>query len=166
MAQDALRAATPTPDTARRNRFRMTASLDPLSGWGRLRDGELLPPTSLTSVTTTLPGPGGPVRLRPGWPVRLRPLAAAELRLHDLGRTQREVSANLRELLGSIDGSGVASPAAPGAGSCTRRSRAGRTPLGRVVSCGGHCRSHALPGQHVGTRACCVRDSATGCGRR
>jgi hypothetical protein len=44
----------------------------------------------------SLPGRGGSVRLRP--------VTDADLRRFDLGREQREVSANLRELLGTIDG--------------------------------------------------------------
>jgi len=96
MARDTLATTATTPDTARRTRYRLTANVDPLSGWGRLRDGELLPPTSLTTVMKTLPGRGGTVRLRP--------VTAADLRRFDLGRTQREVSTSLRELLGTIDG--------------------------------------------------------------
>jgi hypothetical protein len=34
------------PDTARRARSRLTVRLDPLSGWARLPDGELLPPSA------------------------------------------------------------------------------------------------------------------------
>ena len=45
MAKDALASSTPMPDAARRDRFRMTVSVDPLSGWGRMRNGELLPPS-------------------------------------------------------------------------------------------------------------------------
>lgn len=96
VAQATLAQHTPTADFARRTRFRLRAEVDPLSGWGRLRDGELLPPTSLKAVMKALPGRGGGVRLRP--------LMPADLCRFDLGRTQREVSANLRELLGTIDG--------------------------------------------------------------
>jgi hypothetical protein len=96
MAQDVLCKETPTADTARRNRFRMTANVDPLSGWGRLRDGELLPPTSLQTIMKTLPGRDGTVRLRP--------VTAADLQRFDLGRSQRDVSTSLRELVGTIDG--------------------------------------------------------------
>ncbi len=39
--------ATTRPETARRHRSRLTAHIDPLSGWGRLADGELLPPGSM-----------------------------------------------------------------------------------------------------------------------
>jgi hypothetical protein len=84
------------PTAARRSRIALTAQIDPLSGWGRLRDGELLPPCSLKHVLKTLPGRGGTVRLRP--------LTEADLRRHDLGRSRREVSAGLRELLGGLDG--------------------------------------------------------------
>lgn len=84
------------PAKARRNRARLIAQIDPLSGWGRLRNGELLPPTSLTMVLKTLPGRDGVLRLRP-----LRP---GELRDRDLGRTSREPSVGLRELLGTVDG--------------------------------------------------------------
>ncbi|MDQ6875694.1 MAG: DUF222 domain-containing protein [Actinomycetota bacterium] len=36
------------PELARRNRARLVAHVDPLTGWGRLPDGELLPPAVLT----------------------------------------------------------------------------------------------------------------------
>ena len=99
--------ATEHPATARRNRSALVAQLDPLSGWGRLRDGELLPPSSLTAVLRTLPGRGGGLRLRP--------LTAADVRLHDLGRRQRLPSLALRELLGTLDGERCRFPG------CTRR---------------------------------------------
>jgi hypothetical protein len=92
LAQQAGRS----PSAARRTRAALVAQVDPLSGWGRLRDGELLPPTSLAAVRKTLPGRGGTVRLRP--------LTAADLRLHDLGRTSRLPSLALREHLARIDG--------------------------------------------------------------
>jgi hypothetical protein len=97
MARAALdRERTEHPDVARRNRGRLAAQVDPLSGWGRLRDGEVLPPTSLRQVLRLLPGRGGPGRLRP--------LTAADLCRHDLGRTTRTPSLALRELLGTLDG--------------------------------------------------------------
>jgi hypothetical protein len=97
MAQDALAAEQAAhPGVARRRRPQLTAQVDPLSGWGRQRDGELLPPTSLRAVMKTLPGRGGVLRLRP--------VTAADLRRHDLGRTAREANAALRELLGTLDG--------------------------------------------------------------
>ncbi len=83
-------------DAARRHRTALTAQVDPLSGWGRLSDGELLPPNSLRAVLKTLPGRGGIVRLRP--------LTDADLTRFDLGRTTRQVSLPLRELLGTLDG--------------------------------------------------------------
>ena len=100
-------ASTESPAAARRSRSRLTAQVDPLTGWGRLRDGELLPPSSLSAVLRTLPVRGGKVRLR-----RLTP---ADLRRHDLGRSQRLPSAALRELLGAIDGECCRFPG------CTRR---------------------------------------------
>jgi hypothetical protein len=84
------------PDIARRRRPRLTGQIDPLSGWGRQADGELLPPASLRSVLTTLPGRGGLLRLRP--------VTAADLRRLDLGRSQRVVGDGLRTLLGILDG--------------------------------------------------------------
>ena len=98
-----------SPAVRRRARPALTAQVDPLTGWGRLRDGELLPPTSLATVMRTLPGRGGTVRLRP--------LTDADLRRHDLGRRQRLPSAALRELLGTIDGESCRFPG------CTRRRR-------------------------------------------
>lgn len=67
-----------------------------MSGWGRQADGELLPPTSLRAVMTTLPGRSGMLRLRP--------VTVNDLRRHDLGRAQREVTQALRELVGALDG--------------------------------------------------------------
>jgi len=97
MARVALEAsAAASPAAARRNRSSLVAQIDPVSGWGRLRDGELLPPTSLRAVLTTLPGRGGTLRL-----TRLTP---QDLRVHDLGRHQRQPSLALRELLGTLDG--------------------------------------------------------------
>jgi hypothetical protein len=97
LAQDALAAEQQThPAMARRRRPQLTAQIDPISGWGRLADGELLPPSSLRAVMRTLPGRAGMVRLRP--------VTSADLHRHDLGRTAREANAALRELLGALDG--------------------------------------------------------------
>lgn len=97
LAQDALAAEhAEHPAVARRRRPQLTAQVDPLSGWARQANGELLPPCSLRAVMQTLPGRGGVLRLRP--------LTAADLRRHDLGRTHREANAALRELLGTLDG--------------------------------------------------------------
>lgn len=97
------------PEIARRNRSQLVAQVDPLSGWARLHDGELLPPTSLTAVMQTMPGRVGILCLRP--------LAAADLTAHNLGRTTRDVSLPLRELLGSLDGARCRFPA------CTRHKK-------------------------------------------
>lgn len=89
-------------DRARRTRSRLVAQVDPVSGWARLADGELLPPTSLTAVSSLtqvmrgLPGRGGSPRLRP--------LTPADLRARDLGRSSRLPSQGLRDLLESVDG--------------------------------------------------------------
>jgi hypothetical protein len=108
MARRALEAQqAERPDVARRNRSALTAQVDPLSGWGRLKDGELLPPTSLTAALKSLPGRGGQLRVRP--------LTSADLTRLDLGRTVRDVSLPLRELLGTLDGERCRFPA------CTRR---------------------------------------------
>ena len=131
LAQDALDTEHSTrPDLRRRRRWQLTAQLDPLSGWARQADGELLPPSSLTAVLKTLPGRGGVLRLR-----RLTP---ADLRRHDLGRDHRAVSDDLRELLSAVDGERCRMPG------CTRRrdlhahhvqfwSRGGRTDLANLV---------------------------------
>jgi hypothetical protein len=110
LAQDALAAEQAAhPDAARRRRPQLNAHIDPLSGWGRLTDGELLPPSSLRAVMKTLPGRAGAVHLRP--------VTAADLRRHDLGRTQREADTALRELLGTVDGECCRFPG------CTRRKK-------------------------------------------
>ncbi|MEX2292081.1 MAG: DUF222 domain-containing protein [Mycobacteriales bacterium] len=110
LAQDALAAEQQAhPAITRRRRPQLTAQIDPISGWGRLADGELLPPSSLRAVMRTLPGRGRVLRLRP--------VTAADLRRHDLGRTSREANAALRELLGTLDGERCRFPG------CTRRKK-------------------------------------------
>ena len=97
LAQAALQDEHATrPAVARRRRWQLTAQLDPVSGWARQADGELLPPSSLTAVLKALPGRGGVLRLRR--------LTSADLRRFDLGRDRRAVSEDLRELLGAVDG--------------------------------------------------------------
>jgi hypothetical protein len=108
LAQDALAAEHAAhPDIARRRRLQLTAHIDPLSGWARQVDGELLPPSSLRAVMKTLPGRDGVLRLRP--------VTGADLHRHDLGRTHREANLALRELLGTLDGERCRFPG------CTRR---------------------------------------------
>lgn len=81
------------PESARRSRSRLSVHIDPLSGWARLRDGELLPPGSLDAIAKDLPARH-----------QLRDLRAADLAAHDQGRTARHPSLALRELLGTLDG--------------------------------------------------------------
>jgi len=110
LAEDALQAErTAQPGAARRRRWQTTTQIDPLSGWARQVDGELLPPSSLTAVMRTLPGRGGVLRLRP--------LTPADLHRFDLGRGHRLVSDDLRELLGAVDGERCRFPG------CTRHRR-------------------------------------------
>lgn len=93
LAREGLeRRASEQPSAARRSRSALVAQADPLSGWARLRDGELLPPASL------------PPALRLLTRQDVRPLAREELRRHDLGRTRRLPTLALRELLGTLDG--------------------------------------------------------------
>jgi hypothetical protein len=131
LAQDALAAEQAAhPAIARRRRPQLTAHIDPLSGWARQADGELLPPSSLRAVMKTLPGRDGVLRLRP--------ITPADLHRHDLGRTHRDANTALRELLGSIDGERCRFPG------CTRHkklhahhvvfwSAGGETNLGNLV---------------------------------
>jgi hypothetical protein len=95
------------PAKARRDRSRLTVQIDPLSGWARLPDGELLPPGTLTA---TLPSATLPSQT-------LRPLRPTDLTVHDAGRTLREASQPLRDLLGIVDGQRCRFP------SCTRKRR-------------------------------------------
>lgn len=117
------------PALGRRERARLVVQADPLSGWGRLRDGELLPPATVTPLL-----PRGWSRVpEPGMAPYLQ-----ERRRHDAGRTRREPSLALRELLGSVDGERCRFPG------CTRHrvlhahhvrhwSRGGRTDLDNLV---------------------------------
>ena len=100
------RLAGTAPSAARRARAGLVAQVDPLTGWARLRDGELLPPSSVDAALPRGPGTG-----------RLRRLTDADLRRHDLGRRRRLPSAALRELLGVLDGECCRFPG------CTRRRR-------------------------------------------
>lgn len=96
------------PDAARRRKSELVAHVDPLSGWARLHDGELLPPTSLKHALRTLPGRGT---------LRLRRLTPSDLTRHDLGRSQREANQPLRDFLGTLDGERCRFPG------CTRRQK-------------------------------------------
>lgn len=110
MARRAVdRQADQQPAVTRRARARLVPQIDPLSGWARLPDAELIPPVSLRAVLATLPG-----RQRLS---RVRPLRPADLTRHDLGRSARYPSLALRELLGCLDGERCRFPG------CTRRRR-------------------------------------------
>lgn len=137
------------PEQGRRARVRLTAHVDPLSGWGRLRDGELLPPVVLRGVPgcpspridPAAPGAEGtsPFRAAPEAVSvsRFDPRDAAHCRF-DVGRSARVPSATLRELLGTLDGERCRFPG------CSRRrrlhahhvrfwSRGGRTDLSNLA---------------------------------
>jgi hypothetical protein len=112
--------ATARPDLARRHRRLLTVQVDPLSGWARLPDGELLPPDA--------------GRRR----VPLRAVAPRGLTRHDRGRSGRRPGPALRELLADVDGERCRMPG------CTHRrdlhahhvrwwSRGGRTDLANLV---------------------------------
>lgn len=102
MARTVLGAqAQAHPDAARRARIGLKVQVDPLSGWARLRDGEVLPPCSLHAVLRSLPGRQGHESPVLG---RLRPLGPADLRRHDQGRDSRVPSASLREMVATLDG--------------------------------------------------------------
>ena len=77
--------------THRAARRRLTALVDPASGWTRLHDGELLPPGSIP--------PPVELALR-----RLRRLDPLDLTRHDLGRSARHADDNLRAQIGMLDG--------------------------------------------------------------
>jgi hypothetical protein len=81
-------------------RHRLKACIDPLSGWARLADGELLPPGRLTATQI-------PPALRAQGPSReelFALLSPDALAVHDVGRDQREAPPALRALLGQVDG--------------------------------------------------------------
>jgi len=88
--------------TRRRARIGLTAQIDPLSGWARLSDGELLPPAVAESLCATL-----------GLPVRLRALQPTDLTRYDRRRTRRDVDQHLRDLLGVLDGQRCRFPGCP-----------------------------------------------------
>ena len=128
MARTSLASVPAT--AARRNRSALAVQIDPLSGWGRLRDDELLPPTSLCAVSNALPTAAKDPRLRA--------LTARDLRRHDLGREQRLPTLALRELISTLDGERCRMPG------CTRRrklhahhvvywSHGGRTDLDNMI---------------------------------
>jgi hypothetical protein len=98
------RRAAEHPARERRDRSKLTAQVDPLSGWARLPDGEVLPPPVAASAGITVPDQ-----------TRLRPLTSADLARHEAGRRHREPNQALRDLLGTVDGERCRFP------SCTRR---------------------------------------------
>ncbi len=120
------------PATARRSRSRLVAQVDPISGWARLHDGELLPPAVVAAVLRgrEIPSPCQG--------------SAGDLTREDLNRNARQPSLALRELLGVVDGERCRFPG------CTRHrrlhahhvvywSQSGRTDLANLVLlCGRH----------------------------
>lgn len=114
MASTALDTPGPLPLAVKE---RLRVCVDPLSGWGRLRDGALLPP--------------GRVPI----PSRLTPVNVTAF---DKGRALREVPVVLRRMLGQVDGERCRMP------SCTRISnlhahhveywsQGGRTDLANLI---------------------------------
>ncbi len=81
------------PDRARRDRMKLTAAVDPVSGWVRLPDGELLGPELAEAAGLTLPAASV-----------LRRLSTKDLTARDLGRSRREADQPLRDLLTAVDG--------------------------------------------------------------
>ena len=81
MTAHVLDAPGPLPLAAKE---RLRVCVDPLSGWARLRDGQLLPPGRVVAPAQ----PVGPVQLT----------------MFDKGREMREVPLALRRLLGQVDG--------------------------------------------------------------
>ena len=75
LAQDWL--ADQTSAVRRRAKPRLTALIDPVSGWARLHDGELLPPQLAEQLSFTT---------------------------FDVGRRRRDVDLALRQFLGEVDG--------------------------------------------------------------
>ena len=96
------RRASKHPTRARRDRAALTVQIDPLSGWARLPDGELIPPSAQSPLLTL---PGGQT---------LRRYTPADLTIHDAGRRLREPDQALRDLLAAVDGHQCRYP------SCTR----------------------------------------------
>ncbi len=94
------------PARARRDRSRLAVQVDPLSGWMRLPDGELLPPASANAAALRLAGG-----------VTISPLRRSDLQRFDAGRSRRDPHLALRELLGIIDGERCRFP------TCTRTSK-------------------------------------------
>lgn len=81
------------PARARRDRSRLVVQVDPLSGWVRLPDGELLPPASANAAGLALSGG-----------ITISPLRRSDLQRFDAGRSRHDPGLALRELLGVVDG--------------------------------------------------------------
>ena len=109
------RVAEDQPGRARRGRARLRVHIDPLSGWSRLHDGELLPPgTSLTYSQAAI-GSGLRVLTPADSPARTSVAPGTIRAPHSGGWSGRSMV------------SGAGSPAAPGDAGCTRTtSRLGR----------------------------------------
>ncbi len=120
------RRASKHPTRTRRDRAALTVQIDPLLGWVRLPDGELIPP-AVQSPLLTLPGG-----------VTLRRFTSSDLTRRDAGRRLREPDQALRDLLAAVDGHQCRYP------SCTRTrklhahhvifwARGGRTDLANLA---------------------------------
>ncbi len=81
------------PKRVRHDRAKLVCHVDPLSGWVRLPDGELLPPKVAAHERLTL-----------AEGTNLRRLRRSDLTRYDAGRSRREPHQRLRDLLASIDG--------------------------------------------------------------
>jgi Domain of unknown function (DUF222)/HNH endonuclease len=130
MARAALeRTAREHPAAARAGRSGLVALVDPLTGSGRLHDGELVPSGQLPELAAPPPLSTSPRRpavglraaaaLLPGRQGQeARQLGAVrQLRHEDLGRSRRRPSQALRDLLGALDGERCRFPG------CTRHRR-------------------------------------------
>lgn len=100
-----IRALTRHPDGA--SMVKVQLLIDPLSGWARTTDEELLPPRTVQAIVEQSAN-------RPTLP-RVRPLTEDDLLRHDQGRTSRVVTPALRALLGHLDGERCRIP------SCSRK---------------------------------------------
>ena len=118
-----------SPSVWRRAKPRLMAMVDPLSGWARLHDGEMLPPEIARTLSLTQ---------------------------FDRGRAQREVDLRLRQFLGAVDGERCRFPGCRHTRHLKAHhviwwSRGGRTDLANLVLlCGRH---HQLIHDEVFTMA-------------
>lgn len=104
--------ALDTPHSTPVPKDTLTLHVDPLSGWARTHDGELLPPQTLPRPRTSASSRKAVVEVN-GQLLLPPEITRTDLTVHDRGRQDRLVTGPLRRALGTLDGERCRFPGCP-----------------------------------------------------